>query len=62
MLAGPMYAQFMANSQIRNAAEAMLNGVQHAQSTAIRGKATQGAWMRSGSMSRPLYVPQVGQT
>jgi type IV fimbrial biogenesis protein FimT len=37
MLAGPMYAQFMANSQIRNAAEAMLNGVQHVQSTAIRG-------------------------
>jgi len=37
MLAGPMYAQFMANSQIRNAGEAMLNGVRQAQSTAIRG-------------------------
>src|SRR6266498_1553854 len=35
MLAGPMYAQFMANSQIRNAGEAMLNGVRLAQSTAI---------------------------
>jgi type IV fimbrial biogenesis protein FimT len=37
MLAGPMYAQFMGNSQIRNAGEAMLNGVQWAQTTAIRG-------------------------
>src|SRR5207245_10032 len=37
MLAGPMYAKFMGNSQIRNAGEGMLNGVQHAQSTAIRG-------------------------
>jgi type IV fimbrial biogenesis protein FimT len=39
MLAGPMYAQFMANSQIRNAGEAMLNGVQRAQATAISGNA-----------------------
>ena len=37
MLAGPMYAQFMANSQIRNAGEAMLNGVREAQTTAIKG-------------------------
>ena len=37
MLAGPMYGQFMANSQIRNAGEAMLNGVQLAQATAVRG-------------------------
>jgi type IV fimbrial biogenesis protein FimT len=37
MLAGPQLGKFMANSQIRNAAEAMLNGVQQAQSTAIRG-------------------------
>jgi len=37
MLAGPMYAQFMANSQIRNAGEAMLNGVRQAQATAISG-------------------------
>jgi type IV fimbrial biogenesis protein FimT len=37
MLAGPMYGQFMANSQIRNAGEAMLNGVQQAQATAIKG-------------------------
>lgn len=37
MLAGPQYANLMGNSQIRNAAEAMLNGVQQAQSTAIHG-------------------------
>ena len=37
MLAGPMYAQFMANTQIRNAGEAMLNGVREAQTIAIRG-------------------------
>jgi type IV fimbrial biogenesis protein FimT len=37
MLAGPMYATFMANSQIRNASEAMLNGVQQAQAAAVRG-------------------------
>jgi len=37
MLAGPMYAQFMANSQIRNAGDGMLNGVLRAQTTAIRG-------------------------
>jgi type IV fimbrial biogenesis protein FimT len=37
MLAGPMYAKFMGNSQIRNAGEAMLNGVQQAQSIAVRG-------------------------
>jgi prepilin-type N-terminal cleavage/methylation domain-containing protein len=37
MLAGPMYAQFMANSQIRNAGEGMLNGVRQAQATAISG-------------------------
>lgn len=35
MLAGPMYGQLMANSQIRNAGEAMLNGVRLAQATAI---------------------------
>ena len=35
VLAGPMYANFMGNSQIRNAAEAMLNGVQQAQARAI---------------------------
>src|SRR5439155_13643227 len=37
MLAGPMYAQFLANSQIRNGAEAMLNGVQKAQAIAVHG-------------------------
>lgn len=39
MLAGPMYANLMGNSQIRNAAEAMLNGVQQAQSRAIHSNA-----------------------
>jgi type IV fimbrial biogenesis protein FimT len=37
MLAGPMYAKFMGNSQIRNAGDGMLNGVLLAQTTAIRG-------------------------
>src|ERR1700694_3443741 len=37
MLAGPMYARFMGNSQIRNAGDGMLNGVLWAQTTAIRG-------------------------
>ena len=37
MLAGPMYAKFMGNSQIRNAGDGMLNGVQQAQSVAVRG-------------------------
>src|SRR5208283_2213222 len=35
VLAGPYLADFMNNSQIRNAAEAMLEGVRQAQSTAI---------------------------
>ena len=35
MLAGPQYAQFLASSQVRNAAEAILNGVQMAQSAAL---------------------------
>jgi type IV fimbrial biogenesis protein FimT len=37
MLAGPAYTQFMANHQIRNATDAMLNGVQAAQGAAVRG-------------------------
>ena len=36
-LAFPMYAQFMGNSQIRNAAENSLIGVRLAQATAIKG-------------------------
>jgi type IV fimbrial biogenesis protein FimT len=36
MLAGPMYADFMANSQIRNAAENTLTGVRLAQTQAVR--------------------------
>ncbi len=36
MLAGPMYARFMADHQIRNASDAILNGVQQAQATAVR--------------------------
>jgi type IV fimbrial biogenesis protein FimT len=39
MLAGPQYAHFMADHQIRNATDAMLNGVQQAQSAAVRGNA-----------------------
>ncbi len=34
-LAVPMYSDFLSNSQVRNAAEAMLNGVLAAQTTAI---------------------------
>jgi type IV fimbrial biogenesis protein FimT len=34
-LAVPMYVSFLANSQVRNAAEAMLNGVLAAQTTAV---------------------------
>ncbi len=34
-LAVPMYADFLGNSQVRNAAEAMLNGVLSAQTAAI---------------------------
>ena len=36
MLAGPMYADFMGNSQIRNAAENTLTGVRLAQTQAVR--------------------------
>ena len=36
MLAGPMYADFMGNSQIRNAAENTLTGVRLAQTNAVR--------------------------
>jgi type IV fimbrial biogenesis protein FimT len=39
MLAGPQYAMFMANHQIRNATDAILNGVQQAQGAAVRGNA-----------------------
>jgi len=36
MLAGPGYTEFMASHQIRNATDALLNGVQQAQGTAVR--------------------------
>lgn len=36
MLAMPMYTQFMANTQVRNVAESMLNGVRQAQLEAIK--------------------------
>ena len=39
MLAGPMYGQFMANHQIRNATDALLNGVQQTQAVAVRNNA-----------------------
>jgi type IV fimbrial biogenesis protein FimT len=36
MLAGPMYAEFMANPQVRNAADSILSGVRRTQSEAVR--------------------------
>jgi type IV fimbrial biogenesis protein FimT len=36
LLAGPSYVEFINNSRIRNAAEAMLNGVRLAQTTAVK--------------------------
>jgi type IV fimbrial biogenesis protein FimT len=36
LLAGPMYADFIANSRIRNAGEALLNGIKQTQAEAIR--------------------------
>ncbi len=36
LIAGPMYGEFMANSQIRNAAENTLSGVRFAQTIAIK--------------------------
>jgi type IV fimbrial biogenesis protein FimT len=36
-LAGPQLALMLGNSQIRNAADAMLNGVQQAQAAAVKG-------------------------
>jgi type IV fimbrial biogenesis protein FimT len=37
MLAGPMYGRFMGDHQIRNATDALLNGVQQAQAAAVKG-------------------------
>ena len=39
MLAGPQLSRFLLGSQVRNAAEAVYNGVQKAQTTAIGGNA-----------------------
>ena len=36
MLAGPMYAEYLANAQIRNAAESVANGIRFAQAEAVR--------------------------
>jgi type IV fimbrial biogenesis protein FimT len=36
VLAGPMYAEFIANTNIRNAGESMLNGLRLAQAQAVR--------------------------
>jgi type IV fimbrial biogenesis protein FimT len=36
VLAGPMYGEFIANTNIRNAGESMLNGVRLAQAQAVR--------------------------
>lgn len=37
MIAGPMYADFMGNTQVRNAAESVLAGVRLAQADAVKG-------------------------
>jgi type IV fimbrial biogenesis protein FimT len=45
MLAGPMYADFMGNSQIRNAAESTLTGVRLAQTQAVRNNRPAKFWI-----------------
>ena len=40
LLAGPMYTDFLANSRIRNAGEALLNGVRTTQAEAVRRNTT----------------------
>ena len=54
LLAGPMYADFIANSRIRNAGEALLNGVKQTQAEAI------GATPRRGSCSIPRSAARGG--
>jgi prepilin-type N-terminal cleavage/methylation domain-containing protein len=70
MLAGPQLTRFLASSQVRNAAEAMLNGVQQAQATAIKVNSSarlvldpttgSGGWqileMIDGAESAPVQV------
>ena len=50
MLAGPQLATFFASSQVRNAAEAMLNGVQQTQTTAVK----------NNSLTRLVLYPTTG--
>jgi prepilin-type N-terminal cleavage/methylation domain-containing protein len=50
MLAGPQLAQFLASSQVRNYGEAILNGVQRTQATAIQ----------NNSPTRLVLNPTVG--
>jgi type IV fimbrial biogenesis protein FimT len=45
MIAGPMYADFMGNSQIRNAAENTLAGVRLAQTQAVRNNRPAKFWI-----------------
>jgi type IV fimbrial biogenesis protein FimT len=45
MIAGPMYADFMGNSQIRNAAENTLTGVRLAQTQAVRNNRPAKFWI-----------------
>jgi type IV fimbrial biogenesis protein FimT len=40
LLAGPMYTDFLANSRIRNAGDALLNGVRTTQAEAVRRNTT----------------------
>jgi len=49
VLAGPIYGEFMANTQIRNAGESMLNGVRLAQAQAVRyNLPTEFQWSTTG--------------
>ena len=50
LLAGPMYTDFIANSRIRNAGEAVLNGI----------KATQAEAVRRNTPARFVIDPSVG--
>jgi type IV fimbrial biogenesis protein FimT len=50
LLAGPMYTDFIANSRIRNAGEALLNGV----------RATQAEAVRRNTIARFVLDPAVG--
>lgn len=56
MLAGPMYAEFMANTQVRSAAESILSGVRRAQAEAIRHN-TPARFILNGSTDWEVKAP-----